>query len=188
MIQKINSNFLLEKSFFDKIEFDFTESFKEFYKYFNGFSFVGNVGIKSMSDNAIASKGEFISVDYFYSLEIENDDCILTLLNDLSDQLPKGLIPFCDGYFGDFICINLNQGIDYGKIFYWIHDDEENGCFCLSNDFTSFVLSLEKFEEKNDLKNKKVETPNVKPVISRELFDLLIKNGNSISEDDFEIR
>ncbi len=77
---------------------------------------------------------------------------------DLMSRFPKGTMPIGDNHGGNYYLLNLNNGDNYGAIYYWNHEDTDvfNGDLSnlnlLSSDFNSFIFSLFQEEEKINVK------------------------------------
>lgn len=156
-----------------KINFHIPSSYKEFYDLFGSFSFINSVYIKPNIKIPISNKNNFVSVDYFYSLDLESECSIIKLIHNYSDQLPSGLFPICDGESGDLVCINLNNE-NYGAVYYWWHEGYiGNELFKIADTFQDFIFNLRVIEDNvtNSQEN------NMKVEASPELLKMLKKSG-----------
>lgn len=109
-------------------------------------------------------------LSFFYSIDSENFNSmefntISYALKRFQNSIPKKTLPIATDDFGNIICLVL-AGKNKNKVFIWIHDypakerSWEN-MFFISNDFLSFIGSLEKsgiceieFDEEKDVCRK----------------------------------
>lgn len=135
-------------------------SYKNFYNIFGPFSFSKTIQIKCIDAVPIASNGNKVAVNYFYSIAKTGECSMLNLISTYEEQLPENLLPICDGEPGDLICISLRE-IEYGEIYYWHHEsDAGKNLFLVSQSFEDFIMSLEISEsiiDDNLVKDMQVE-------------------------------
>lgn len=128
----------------------------DFIKEFGAISFNNEIKIISSDKIPVSNNRDAISVDDFYDLS-NKDTSIIKLLNKLSGNIPEDLLPICDGEPGDLVVLQM-QNINYGKIYYWYHDDDK--LYLLANNFSNFISKLfvsKKDDEKvSDVKISKV--------------------------------
>lgn len=151
------------------------EAYKHFYGKYGPCAFVNSVKIKCEETVPAANDMNEVSVDYFYAIRKEGECSIGRLLNQYADQMPKGLLPICDGEIGDLICIDLRKGNSFGRVVYWYHEgDLTNDIFTVAKSFTEFLLKLE-LRNEVDQSNELVEKMKVE--ISPDLLNLLKGSG-----------
>ncbi|WP_435261021.1 SMI1/KNR4 family protein [Tenacibaculum sp. nBUS_03] len=87
--------------------------------------------------------------DYFKGVNIAHFNPIkngkITLENQiisLKDVLPLGYLPFAYDPGGNQICMDLNEGKDYGKIYYLLMDMGDIEPEFLANSFEDFLSGL----------------------------------------------
>lgn len=86
-------------------------------------------------------------LDIFRGFAIDKDEewCLDWYMDiyTYSDRISKDFLPIAAAAGGNVICIGIANN-NYGKIFFWDHEDEYNGesLLCLADDFNSFLNSL----------------------------------------------
>ncbi len=118
----------------------FPDFFRNFIIKYAPFSF--NKLVKKSVKNRISSfiDGN-LTVDYFYSFNVESKQSIQKLLAVHEQQIPYGFIPFCDGESGDLICICLNAD-KYGEIYYFHHEAKNENLIKINSSFKEFLDEL----------------------------------------------
>ncbi len=139
---KVNN--LQVEEFENIIGFKVPDTFRTFNTEFGAFSFKKMIEIKlENSPWNTKTSSAMVSVDYFYSMDINSNCSVLKHIKMFEDYLPQGYIPICEGEHGDVICISCNK-IDYGKIYYWWHEGlASDTLYKISNCLESFILELE---------------------------------------------
>jgi hypothetical protein len=144
-------------------------SFINFINEVGAVSFNSGIQINALEDIPISYNNN-VSVDNFYDLA--NDDAsIMNVLDRFSGNLPKNLLPICDGEPGDLIVIQMD-GKDYKKVYYWYHDNST--LYFLANDFEKFLNKLSVNEElESESDSSDVTTVNV----SNKFLERLKRSG-----------
>lgn len=90
-------------------------------------------------------------IDKFYGLNIKESSNIEFYLDNYYDIFPGGIIPIGEDPGGNYICLNANGNEDYGKIYFYDHEiDNENedgtlnwnNLYLIANSFTEFLEKL----------------------------------------------
>lgn len=141
----ISTDEVVNISYLNKVAWFLPKDFRNFLKY------VGDRGY--MISAVIEGREDDFSVEYIKGI----NGGYSTILEDkkmLKGRIPKRLIPFADGPFGNLYVISV-RGKDKGSVYYWDHeleyDEEQDDCRLddyfgnltkLANSFTEFVSSL----------------------------------------------
>lgn len=120
----ISINELLE--FEQSIGYKLPESYKKFI-------LKNKVGVPS---NKYFSE---FSIALFFSFK-HGKMTIDKIYKEFNNLVPEGFIAIADEPGGDFICINLNSGQNYGNIYYISHDNDEP--LLVAESFKEFFESL----------------------------------------------
>ncbi len=119
--------------------------YKEFLKNENG-------GIPLKKTFLINNKQGYDTIDIFFGLDMEKPFLSLSyLIESYFDRFPKGILPIGEDPGGNYICLNVNEGEDYGKIYFYDHEvDNENNdgtlnwdnLYLIADSFTEFIAKL----------------------------------------------
>lgn len=151
------------------------KSYLGFKKHFGTFTFEKDVKVKLLEENSFSDKKNSVSVDCFYSINVDAEEGVFSLLEQYHDQIPFGFLPILDGLGGDFICINLKDD-NYGGIYYWFHEGlVGKDTFFIAQDFDKFILSL--YYEEEQVGNED-NLEDAKITLSPKLLELLRKTGH----------
>ncbi|REH56255.1 SUKH superfamily protein [Tenacibaculum gallaicum] len=120
-------------AFEEKFKFTLPETYKTHMLKFNG---------------GAPDKDYFQGVNVAHFNPIKNgDDTLEENIKDLKDFLPIGYLPFAYDPGGNQICMDLNEGENYGKIYYLPMDMGEIEPELLADSFEEFLNGL---SEDND--------------------------------------
>jgi hypothetical protein len=88
----------------------------------------------------------------FFGINLEKTRFnILGVIEEGFSEFPSGVIPIGEDPGGNYICLNLNEGIDYGKVYFYDHeveneDDEGNitwdNMYLVADSFKAFIELL----------------------------------------------
>jgi hypothetical protein len=91
-------------------------------------------------------------IDVFFGINISISSLDLEqLFQSNSDFFPMGVIPIGEDPGGNYICLNLKEGIDYGKVYFYDQeveneDDEGNitwdNMYLVADSFKAFIELL----------------------------------------------
>jgi cell wall assembly regulator SMI1 len=129
-----------------KIGFILPNDFKDFLYEFNG-------GLTEEGSDVffINDRKKNSMIDKFFGLDLKPSSNIEYLLDYYSDRFPKGIIPIGEDPGGNYICLNVNEGKDYGKVYFYDHEvDNEDGqgnatwanLTLIADTFTEFLEKL----------------------------------------------
>jgi len=97
-----------------------------------------------------ATGKEGSSVQGFYKINSQNDfDDLIKIIKTYENRIPEDFIPFAYDPGGNQVCIAVS-GKQYGKIYFWDHETEEDNInssisknmSLVSNSFTDFMNAL----------------------------------------------
>lgn len=168
-------NIELVKSMFENIyQVSPPEEYLSFINELGAFGFVNDVKVKLLEPNPVADAENSVPVDCFYSIDRDAEGSVFSILEQYSDQIPKGFLPICDGVQGDFICICLKPD-SFGDIYYWFHEAPVGSdIYFVAADFDSFILNLFNGKDQENENNKE----DAKVVVTPALLELLKKSGH----------
>ena len=94
--------------------------------------------------------GERAILDRFLGVYIGEFDNLKTYLKVYKGRIPSNMIPVAHDPGGNLVCLAI-KGDDYGKVFYWRHDEEvEDGeipdyknIYYIADNFEQFTSSFE---------------------------------------------
>ena len=113
-----------------------------------------------LNNGGYIEKGVFLINDFqgydkievFHGFELNNEYSNLDYLVDMfPDRFIKNIIPVGRDGGGNYICLNVNEGEDYGKIYFYDHEvDNENNdgtlnwdnLYLVADSFTEFIEKL----------------------------------------------
>ncbi|WGH77096.1 SMI1/KNR4 family protein [Tenacibaculum tangerinum] len=105
-------------------------------------------------EHMLKFNGGFPDKDYYKGVNIAHfnpikygDDTLEHNILDLQDVLPVGYLPFAYDLGGNQICMDLNEGENYGKVYYLPMDMGDIRSEFLSDSFEIFLNGL---SEEND--------------------------------------
>ena len=106
-----------------------------------------------------SSKNGMQHLDMLYGLA-SNKNSLLNNLNNYADRIPDGCLPIGDAGGGNQILLSTRLE-DYGKIYFWNHEEEVNeqgdratgdaGMYLAADSFVDFVGRLSVEEDEDDL-------------------------------------
>jgi len=129
----------------DYFDTEVPNDYKQFISDISAFTFNESVAFNTDVEIPVASDGE-IPVDNFYDFS-EGDTSILSAIKRLSGNLPKSILPICEGAPGDIIGINMLRE-KYGKIYYWHHEGyEDDNLYLIAESFNDFIANLSQERE-----------------------------------------
>ncbi|MCK8495886.1 SMI1/KNR4 family protein [Spirosoma sp. RP8] len=134
------------KEFEEKINFKLPTDYESFLLVYNG-------GIPLKNRFLINKLQGFDSIDLFFGLSLDKDFLNLNYqLDYYEDRFPPGIIPIGEDPGGNYICLDANQGENYGRIYFYDHEVENeyaqgnptrNNLFLVAINFGEFLKSLQ---------------------------------------------
>ena len=121
------------------------EDYKEFLVVQNG-------GIPLKKVFLINKEEQYDSIDVFFGLDMEKPFLNLDyLVETYQDKFPKSIFPIGEDSGCNYICLNVDKSADYGKIYFYDHEveNEDENCtlnwsnlYLIANSFTEFLEKL----------------------------------------------
>lgn len=138
------TNYSSIDSFESKLSLSLPEEYREFLYQYNG-------GLTSEGSDTYLINEKQVVIDRLFGIDTKPSYDIESLLYSYADRFPKGIIPIGEDPGGNYICLNVNMGVDYGKVLFYDHEienEDEQGrptwdnLSLIANSFNSFTEQL----------------------------------------------
>jgi len=136
------------------------------------FTFEKSIQIKAIDNVPVSGKDNKIHIDNFFDFS-ENEASIINTLKRFKGNLPRQIMPICEGGPGDLIGINLSSE-NYGKIYYWYHEEEyPDSLYLIADNLNLFINGLFVKESDDDISTDGVKMTKV----TNKFLERLKKSG-----------